>query len=129
MSRRGHIIIGAVATVTAILIALYFAATWRPDDYHTPAYNMRFKVPIYAEMVESYRAGKGRYPTTAEGLEQLVRDNFIREVPRDDWGNALLYRYPSERASVPFELCSLGADGVAGGEGTNADICNWSKRK
>ena len=129
LSRRGHII-AAVATTAVVVIALFvFVANWRPSDYHTPAYNMRFKVPIYAEMVESYRAEKGHYPTSAEGLEQLVRDGFIREVPRDDWGNALQYRYPSPRPEVPFELCSLGADGMVGGEGTNADICNWSRRK
>ena len=124
--RRGKVIT-AIVLGMAVLAGVAVYAFRRPADYHTPAYNMRFKIPIYAESVQNYREARGRYPTTEEGLEQLVREGMLRQVPRDDWGNALVYRYPTERKDVPFELCTLGEDGKLGGEGTNADICNWKR--
>ena len=38
----------------------------------------------------------------------------------DPWGQPYSYKIPGK--SGEFEIISLGADGVAGGEGENADI-------
>ena len=47
-----------------------------------------------------------------------------RSVPKDPWGNEFIYLSPGEQGD--YSLCSLGAEGVKGGEGKSADICNWN---
>lgn len=88
----------------------------------------------------SFRLDVGRYPTTQEGLESLItRPSDIEEskwkgpylarkaMPRDGWGNELLYRKPGKEEGMEYEVYSLGADGEEGGEGENADIFQWSE--
>lgn len=77
----------------------------------------------------------GRYPTTSEGLESLVRNPgnleawhgpylSKAELPRDPWGKPYAYRCPGQHGD--FDLLSYGPDGVEGGEGENADITSWN---
>ena len=71
----------------------------------------------------------GRFPTTTEGLQALVRNPagtsswngpYIEEgVPLDPWGRAYVYKNPGNNNK--YDLCSAGADGI---EGTSDDICN-----
>jgi len=78
-----------------------------------------------------YRLDSGGYPTTAQGLEALVRqpttpplprawnpNGYLEHMPLDPWGNAYVYIADGMR----FTLRSLGADGVEGGEGKFADL-------
>ena len=84
-----------------------------------------------------YRLDNYVYPTTEQGLEALVTPSnlepeprnfkeggYLAEVPRDPWGRPYLYLNPGEHGEV--DLYTLGADGLSGGEGQNADIGNWS---
>ena len=48
---------------------------------------------------------------------------YLAEVPVDPWGRPYLYLSPGERGEV--DIYTLGADGLSGGEGQNADIGNW----
>lgn len=41
----------------------------------------------------------------------------------DPWGNAFVYRQPGDNG--PYDLLSMGADGVVGGEDDGEDITNW----
>jgi general secretion pathway protein G len=43
-------------------------------------------------------------------------------VPKDPWGHE--YRYAAPGAHGAYDIVSLGADGVEGGEGSNKDITN-----
>ncbi len=85
-----------------------------------------------------YKLDNGVYPATEQGLEALVakpttgtipqkwkEGGYLenRNVPKDPWGNPYLYLAPGEHGD--YDLCSQGADGAKGGEGKNADICNW----
>ncbi len=83
--------------------------------------------------LDLYKLDVGRYPTTEEGLNALVvrpgsaagwNGPYLRgdAVPLDPWGKPYLYAYPGSKGGV--EIISLGADGVPGGEGENADIHN-----
>lgn len=76
----------------------------------------------------------GRYPTTDEGLDALVvaprgdplwSGPYLKKnaVPRDPWGRAYVYRAPGDHGA--YDLVSFGADGVAGGAQTNADVTSW----
>jgi general secretion pathway protein G len=65
-----------------------------------------------------YYAKKGRFPDTAAGLRALVETQTLEQLPRDPWGNE--YVYMNERGT-PL-VTSYGRDGVAGGEGFDADL-------
>lgn len=86
-----------------------------------------------AASLEMYRLDNRAYPTTEQGLAALsappvlppaapnwVQGGYLPTVPADPWGRP--YRYLSPSAIGGFELVSLGADGVEGGEGVDADI-------
>ncbi len=80
--------------------------------------------------LELFKLDVGRYPSTEEGLEALVKKPgsangwngpYLKGgLPTDPWGHA--YRYASTGGNI--EILSLGADGAPGGEGENADIRN-----
>lgn len=85
-----------------------------------------------------YKLDNFGYPSTEQGLQALVEkpaldpipqnwkgDGYLPELPRDPWGRPYLYLQPSERGSGAYDLYTLGADGVTGGEGQDADIGNW----
>ncbi|MDP7110530.1 MAG: type II secretion system major pseudopilin GspG [Myxococcota bacterium] len=82
-----------------------------------------------------FKVNYGKYPTTGEGLEALINppasksgrtfESYLdsETVPVDAWGNPFLYTSPG--SSRDYEIVSLGADGVEGGEKKNADIKSW----
>lgn len=86
-----------------------------------------------------YKLDNGIYPTTEQGLQALVSKPTVgtipknykpegylesRQLPTDPWGNPFVYLSPGEHGD--YDLCSLGSDGVKGGEGKGADICSWN---
>lgn len=83
-----------------------------------------------AAALDLYRLDVGGYPSEAEGLDVLVADSNIPDwhgpyLPRaegllDPWGEKFIYRIPG--ADREFDLMSLGADKIQGGDGDNADI-------
>jgi len=85
-----------------------------------------------------YRLDNYVYPSTEQSLDALVTPStldpeprnfktggYLGEVPRDPWGRPYLYLSPGENGEI--DIYSLGADGISGGEGQNADIGNWRK--
>ena len=81
--------------------------------------------------LDNFKLDVGRYPTTEEGLDALVKrpasanlwsGHYVKEVPKDPWNNP--YKYANPGAGGGVEILSLGADGIAGGDGENADIRN-----
>lgn len=85
--------------------------------------------------LDNYRLDNGFYPTTEQGLEALRerparaptpanwRGPYLRKaVPPDPWGRPYVYRSPPEGGGAGFELKTLGADGVPGGGGEDADV-------
>ena len=82
--------------------------------------------------LQTFRLDVGRYPTTAEGLDALVRPPpeaarfwvgpyLDGAVPSDPW--RMPYRYASPADSLQgFALYSLGADSKDGGEGIDGDV-------
>ncbi len=80
-----------------------------------------------------YRLDNFVYPTSEQGLEALVdkptlepipskwkKSGYLEELPQDPWGRPYLYLSPGEQGD--YDLYTLGADGVQGGEGQNADL-------
>jgi Type II secretion system (T2SS), protein G len=65
--------------------------------------------------LDQYKTTNGKYPTKLMDLPGIQPDAL-----KDFWGNPFVYRLPGLGAD--YDLVSLGANGVAGGEGLNADI-------
>lgn len=85
--------------------------------------------------LDSYRLDNYRYPSTEQGLQALVfKPNgepqpkrwrqYMDKLPKDPWENDYVYVSPGDNGR-PFDLYTLGADGVRGGEGEDADISFW----
>lgn len=83
------------------------------------------------QALEIYKLDVGRFPTTSQGLEALVRQPsgvkgwngpYLKkgELPQDPWGNAYDYRHRGQNGFP--EITSLGADGRPGGSGEDADV-------
>lgn len=85
-----------------------------------------------------YRIDNFIYPSTEQGLEALVTKPSLAPVPRnwknggyveqlqqDPWGRPYLYMSPGE--GKEYDIYTLGADGVSGGEGQAADISVWQQ--
>lgn len=94
---------------------------------------------ILEDALKRYKLDNGVFPSTEQGLESLVRKpssglvprnwpegGYLdkQEIPRDPWGNAYIYIAPGQH-SPDYDLKSLGADGLEGGETYNADIESW----
>ncbi len=90
----------------------------------------QIQVEQFDAALELFLLDLGRYPTTDEGLEALVANvsgdplwagPYLnkRAAPLDPWGRAYFYDPAADNGPLIF---SLGADGVKGGEGDNADV-------
>ncbi|MDE2469701.1 MAG: type II secretion system major pseudopilin GspG, partial [Bradyrhizobium sp.] len=91
----------------------------------------RIQLESFASALDLYYLDAGRYPSTSEGLDALVKRTpgisawngpYLRggNVPNDPWSHAYLYRSPGEHG--PYDIMSYGSDGQEGGSGTAADI-------
>lgn len=90
-------------------------------------------VQAISAQLEVYQARNGRYPTTEQGLAALVEKpgkdpvperwtRLMDEIPTDPWKQTYHYRYPAQKSKKPYDIWSVGKDGVS----DNADdIGNW----
>jgi general secretion pathway protein G len=84
--------------------------------------------------LDMYRLDNFKYPTTDQGLAALIaqpsdarnwRGPYLKGgLRKDPWNNDYRYVYPGSRGE--YDLFTLGADNQEGGEGTDADIGNWT---
>ena len=97
-------------------------------------------IQLISKQLEAFKAAFGRYPTTEEGLQALVKcppglpqDKFPRlhfldasSILQDPWGHPYVYRAPGLRRPSSFDLYSCGRDGVTATDGADADdVNNW----
>jgi general secretion pathway protein G len=132
--RRGFTLIEllVVMVIIGLLAALVGPRFLRQEE------KARFKVAraqieLLGTALDTFRLDVGRYPTSQEGLDALMRrpgglerwdgSYLKKEVPSDPWGKPYTYRSPGEHG--PYDLISNGADGLPGGEGDNRDITSW----
>jgi general secretion pathway protein G len=94
----------------------------------------RVQIEELVATLDMYKLDLGSYPTSQQGLKALIEspDNakywngpYLRKakVPVDPWQNDYIYVSPGKHGK--FDLYSLGADSVEGGEDENRDILNW----
>ena len=123
------VILGILATIVAINVS--------PFLQRANLEKMRADISQVGKALELYRLNDLTYPTTDQGLEALAKphaelkrpylypeNGYINSVPADPWGRVYLYIQPGQKTKK-YDLYSLGADGIEGGFGDNADIGNW----
>jgi general secretion pathway protein G len=82
--------------------------------------------------IKVYEARNLQPPTTEQGLRALVEmptiepvperwTQLLEEIPKDPWNNPFRYVYPAKRSKAPYDVFSVGADGVESAD----DIGNW----
>jgi general secretion pathway protein G len=106
----------------------------RPDEARVTV--ARSDIAAIMSALKLYRLDNQRYPTGEQGLAALVArpdqpppppnwkpGGYLEKLPKDPWGRPYVYLNPGVRSEV--EVMSFGADGQAGGTGTDADIGSW----
>lgn len=120
-----------VVVILGILAAIVMTNVVGKDD-QARVTTTKASLASVANALESYKLDNHKYPTMDEGLEALVtkpasaknypNGGYLRgDLPKDSWGNPFQYVIPGDNGR-PYEVYSLGADGVEGGEEFNADI-------
>jgi len=122
--------------VLAILALIATFAAPRVIRYLGGARSDAAKVQIenLVGIVDLYRLEVGAYPTDQDGIEALIErpagaeswnGPYVRKREQliDPWGRPFVYRYPGEHGD--FDIYTLGADGVEGGDGEDADVTSW----
>ena len=125
-----------VVVILAILAAMIVPKVMsRPDEARVVA--ARQDIGTIMQALRLYRLDNLRYPTSEQGLAALVTapttaplppnwkaGGYLERLPRDPWGNPYQFLNPGIRGEI--DIFSFGADGVAGGQGTDADVGSWS---
>jgi len=107
----------------------------RPDQARVA--RAQSDIAAISSAVNLYRLDNFRYPTTEQGLAALVQrpsidppapnwstSGYMDRLPKDPWGNP--YQYLSPGVHGEFDVFTYGADGAAGGQGSDADVGSWA---
>lgn len=122
-----------VVMVIIGLLAGYVAPRYFSQVGKSEVKVARAQIDAFEKSLEAYRLDTGRYPTTEQGLDALMKSPtgaakwqgpyLKKAVPPDPWGKPYGYKQPGEHGD--FDLVSWGRDGKPGGQGDDADIGNW----
>jgi len=123
-----------VELIVVVVILGLLAAVVGPKLYDKLAKSKEQIAKIQIKELESalqmYAFDLGSYPTTAEGMDSLVRNPgnldawkgpylTKNELPNDPWGKPYIYRCPGQHGD--YDLTSLGPDGVE----SDDDPASW----
>ena len=133
--RRGFTLIElmVVLVIIGVLAALIVPNVLdRTDDARATA--ARADINNLVQALKLYKLDNQRFPSAEQGLDALVKKptagtvppnwrTYLDKLPQDPWGRPYQYIFPGVKGEV--DVFSLGADGLAGGDGKNADIGSW----
>jgi general secretion pathway protein G len=125
-----------VVAILGILAAIVVPRIMdRPDEARIV--KARQDIRVIESSLQLYRLDNFQYPTSEQGLEALVikpssppepknwkSGGYLERLPKDPWGNDYQYLSPGVHGAV--DIFTYGVDGSPGGEGTDADIGNWT---
>lgn len=135
--RNGFSLIEVLVVVVILgVLAAFIVPNVIGQDDKARLVKARQDIRTLSAALKQYRLDNYNYPSTEQGLEALVRkpegnppaDNwhtggYIERLMEDPWGRPYIYLQPGLRSD--FDVYTLGADGVEGGDGINADLGNW----
>lgn len=137
IQQRGFTLIEVmvVVVILAILAAIIVPRIMsRPEQ----ARLVKAKTDIMAleNALEMYRLDNGFYPSTAQGIEALIKKpegepvplswqsgGYLKDVPQDPWGHAYHYTNPGKHGEI-----DIWTDGPASGSDKGI-VGNWSINK
>ncbi|MGH8801289.1 MAG: type II secretion system major pseudopilin GspG [Casimicrobiaceae bacterium] len=124
-----------VIVILGVLAALIVPSVLsRTDDARIVA--AKTDIAAIRQALKLYKLDNLAYPTMTHGLQALVTKpadppvppnwkpgGYLEKLPNDPWGSPYQYLNPGLKGEI--DVYSLGADGVVGGEGKNAEIGSW----
>jgi general secretion pathway protein G len=143
VARRGFtilellIVIGILIAISGLILVNVLGSSEKADKSLALV-----QIKAFEGALETFKAEVKRWPTEEEGLAVLWSRDALQEEadrakwggpylkepkPNDTWGNAWIYRQPSQIIEgFAFDIVSLGPDGQ---EGTEDDITNHDGKK
>ena len=123
------VVLVIIGVLGALIVPNLFSSL---DDARATA--ARTDINTLVQSLKRYKLDNQRYPTAEQGLDSLVHKPtaspvppnwkpYLDKLPNDPWGRPYQYASPGLKGEV--DVYSLGADGVIGGDGKNADIGSW----
>jgi general secretion pathway protein G len=89
------------------------------------------QIAAFATALDAFEVDNGYYPKGRNGLEELIiqprdaqnwKGPYLKDIPKDPWGNDYIYEYPGKNNVNGYDLYSMGPDRREGGDD---DITNW----
>ncbi|HYH98583.1 type II secretion system major pseudopilin GspG [Hyalangium sp.] len=116
---RGMTLIEIMVVITILgLIAAAVGVAVIPKLEEAKRDTARLDIGSINNALKLYYTKQGKYPDTGTGLKALVDTQNLEKMPVDPWGNEYVYLNESGKPVI----VSYGADGTAGGEGSDADV-------
>ena len=117
-ARRRMLVLGVLSVFgsVAVAVALYVKVSSDARRAHA-------QLETLTTALAQYHADLGRFPTEQEGLN-ILRSGAEAYIAEDEllidpWGRPFIYTCPAAGAPI---VETLGADGLPGGTGPNADV-------
>ena len=115
--------------ILAAIVVPKFAG--RTEDARKTA--AQTQISSFSTALDTFEVDNGYYPKGKSGLMDLVQQprdaqnwkGYLKEVPKDPWGNEYIYECPGRRNPNSYDLSSAGPDGKPNSED---DINNWQKK-
>ena len=140
MKKKAFTLVELLLVVTIILILAGMVIP-RMAGRTEQARNAAAKADIETNIaiaLDLYELDSGRYPTSEQGLEALIKKPTSspvpvswngpylkkRRIPVDPWKREYIYASPGIHNLEDYDLYSYGPDGVEGG---GDDITNWEE--
>ena len=114
------VVIAIIAGIAGILIKNVMGSQDEANKGIT-----RATIQQVEESMDMYYLRKKEYPASEDGLQKLVDEKILKDIPKDPWGEALHYMYPGSH-DKPYDIWSWGKNKAEGGDD---DINNWEKDK
>jgi general secretion pathway protein G len=128
-TRKGFTLIELVVVILilAILAALVVPRVITRSDDAKRA-KAASDISVLRASVQLFKTDVGSYPSSLQDLRTKPSEGsdgwrgpyLDKELPTDPWGNEYDYQVNSDESD--YTIISYGKDGVAGGDGDNADI-------
>lgn len=116
---RGMTLIEIMVVITILgLIAAAVGVAVIPKLEEAKRDTARLDIGSINNALKLYYTKQGKYPDTATGLKALVDTQNLDKMPVDPWGNEYVYMNEGGKPVI----VSYGADGTAGGEGSDMDV-------